>query len=760
MAQATSGSVSTSKYEGRYYTLSWTASQSVANNQSTISWTLKAVGASGQWFAERTLKVVLAGSTVYSKTERVQRYDGTIATGTKVITHDSNGNASFSISIEAAVYASAVNCKGSGSFELKTIARASSITSASNITLGNSCNVKWTPASTSFYYKLKFALGSWSKTIEIGCPGQISEYTYSSYTIPIDVANQITTSTTGTMTAYLYTYSSSSYSTQIGSTSSKTFTVTVPSSVIPTLESVSISIDNSANNIIDEWGVYVAGYSKARLEATASGMYGSTINSYTISGGYSVTQNVETLDYTGSAFTTSGDKTFTIVAKDSRGRSSSSKPTDSIYVYAYSAPKITKFTIARKKTDQNLVVVNSNWTYSSIDGNNEVTATIFYKESSSNTWIQGSDITASKNSAVELDIEFSSTKSFDFRLVVQDSLGEKVQSEKAISTMEVLMDWGAGGKRFSIGKISEKDGFEVAFESFFAKAVEFAESVAFKLKATFEKQIQMKQGSYVHYTVGESGVAGYINIAQIICKGEYANTPIIFHVLQRDAMKNTYSIRFMNDSSSDPSISAFTYEGNKPAYLVKTDTSTWDLYIQKTEKYDAVCVTQLENSYYVNSKFEITWKDSQVTDLPDGYKESTNSTKYRLSQILGTTYKLETSVIAGSNWAISDPSAYLVGNTLRLYFKGTRSSTLSAGNVANETVLTLKITHNGKINGIYNVTSVNGLTGGVVTFNTTDTGISDDTLSVSVMLTAASTDVTEVNSHIPLPVTLNMDAYF
>ena len=109
---ALSGSIKTNGYEGRYYQVDWKATQSVSGNTSTISWTLKCAGGSSSWYAERTLKVVLAGSTVYSKTDRVQRYTGTIASGTKTITHDSSGAASFSISIQAAVYGSSVNCTG------------------------------------------------------------------------------------------------------------------------------------------------------------------------------------------------------------------------------------------------------------------------------------------------------------------------------------------------------------------------------------------------------------------------------------------------------------------------------------------------------------------------------------------------------------------------------------------------------------------------------------------------------------------------
>lgn len=125
---ALSGTVKTNAdSNGRYYQLAWTATQSTANNTSTISWTLSAQGYTSGWIAERTLYVTIDGATVYSKTDRVERQVGNIKTGTKTITHNSNGARSFTITLGAAVYGTSVNCKGSVTFSLNTIARASTL---------------------------------------------------------------------------------------------------------------------------------------------------------------------------------------------------------------------------------------------------------------------------------------------------------------------------------------------------------------------------------------------------------------------------------------------------------------------------------------------------------------------------------------------------------------------------------------------------------------------------------------------------------
>ena len=119
--------------DNRYYQLTWTASQSVANNTSTINWTLKMVAgdpAHQGWIAERTLKVVIDGNVVVNKTNRVERYPGTIASGSLTLNHNANGKRSFSASIQAAQYYSDVNTTGSASFTLNDIPRQATITSA------------------------------------------------------------------------------------------------------------------------------------------------------------------------------------------------------------------------------------------------------------------------------------------------------------------------------------------------------------------------------------------------------------------------------------------------------------------------------------------------------------------------------------------------------------------------------------------------------------------------------------------------------
>lgn len=56
---ALSGSVTTGEYSQRSVTLSWTATQDIANNKSTIKWTLKGSGSYSGWVRVSEVRIKL-----------------------------------------------------------------------------------------------------------------------------------------------------------------------------------------------------------------------------------------------------------------------------------------------------------------------------------------------------------------------------------------------------------------------------------------------------------------------------------------------------------------------------------------------------------------------------------------------------------------------------------------------------------------------------------------------------------------------------
>lgn len=466
---ALSGSVTTTSSYNRSVTLSWSASQSVANNTSTISWTLKGSGSASGWVRVSELRVKINGSQVYyrSSDNHTDCYSGTqLASGTTTISHNSDGTKTFSISVEAGIYQWAINCSGSGSFTLNTIPRASSI-SVGTLTMGTAGTITISRASSSFTHTISYAWGDTSASgisAGKGYKGTIVSKTTGtsvSWTPSLNLANVIPSATSGVGTLTCDTYSGS---TKVGS-KSITFTCNVPSSVKPSITSASVTVDNSANSVIAGWGLYVVGYSKAKITAVASGSYKSTISSFTISGGYSTTQTGTSLSYTGAKLTSSGSKTFNVVAKDSRGRSSDAKSAGTITVYAYSKPTVSSFTAERSSTDATKMVIKANWTFASVNSKNSATATLYYKRSSATGWTTYGTI--AKNTSTTLTVDFAEEYSYNFRVIVKDAVGNSAQEETFVSTISVLLDFRAGGKGLGVGKIAETDAMEVALDAIF-----------------------------------------------------------------------------------------------------------------------------------------------------------------------------------------------------------------------------------------------------------------------------------------------------
>lgn len=465
---ALSGSVTTNSSYERSVTLNWNATQSIANNTSTISWKLVGSGSANGWVRVSELRVNINGSQVYyrSSDNHTDCYNGTqLASGSTTISHNSDGTKSFSISVEAGIYQWAINCSGSGSFTLDTIARASQpscITSPNNTQnvgdLGKTITI-YMNKKANFKHTVRYVWGNASGTIATNVVDNCQ------WTMPLSLANQIPSSTSGYGIIYVDTYNGS---TKIGTKSCR-FDATVPASVKPTISSAGVTIDNSANSVIAKWGLYVAGYSKAKITAAASGSYGSSVSSFTISGGYSATKSGSSLSYTGGKFTSSGSKTFNVVAKDSRGRSSGTKAAGTITVYAYSNPSITALSIQRSSSNAKKIIVRANWSFSSVNGKNSATATLYYKRSTSSGWTTYGTI--SKNTNVTLTTDFAEEYSYNFRIIVKDAVGNSARDESFISTIDVLLDFKTGGKGLGIGKIAETNSMEVALDAKFMGTV-------------------------------------------------------------------------------------------------------------------------------------------------------------------------------------------------------------------------------------------------------------------------------------------------
>ena len=464
---ATSGTIQEAIRTGYRIQIAWTVdSQSVANNTSTVTAKVQLVSTGSSYTINSSASK--SGSLTINGTKYTFNFTAslsgnqtkTLFTKTVTVAHAANGTKTCSFSATCGInvtlggtYYGNVTASGSGVFN--TIARASSIssvTSSVSVNGTNSVTVNITRAASSFTHTVVFSFGSYSKTTtDVG--------TSTSYAIPQTWLNAIPNATSGTAKVTVTTYSGS---TKIGSAVSKNFTITVPSTVVPSIGAVTLS--EAVSGLAAQFGGYIQNKSKIAVKITASGVYSSTIKTYktTIQGA-----NFSAASFTSGTLTKSGTSTVTITVTDSRGRTAST--TRSITVTAYATPKITSFqgfrcladgTESYEGTYLNAAV---NFTISSVNEKNSAAYLLEYRLKNAETWtaLTSGAVYALKQNIISASGLFSVDSSYDIRLSVTDYFGT-VRSVFEIPTAFTLLDLNASGKGLAFGKVSElEEGMEI-----------------------------------------------------------------------------------------------------------------------------------------------------------------------------------------------------------------------------------------------------------------------------------------------------------
>ena len=453
---ALSGSVTTGEYSQRSVTLSWTATQDIANNKSTIKWTLKGSGSYSGWVRVSEVRIKIDGSQVFYRdsSHHTDAYNGTqICSGSKTLNHNADGSKSFSISVEAGIYEWAINKSKSKTFSLNVIPRASSI-SCGTLTMGSAGTISVSRASTSFTHTITYLYGTKSGTI---CTKSSS--TSVSWTPPLDLAHMVPNATSGVGTLYCDTYNGN---TKIGS-KSISFTCNVPASVKPSCSISSLTNTNST------FGCYAKLLSGVKVKPSASGSYSSTISSLKISvTGMSDKTASSGTEYTCDPFTSTGEKTITVTAKDSRGRTNSATMKVTVSDYSLPTAKIsasrgtgstTSNFIADDTGDHAKIV--SNGSVSSISGNT-ITPVLQYRIAGQSAWTNLAISASSLNMSDTRVIAVSDTQAYDIRLTIRDKAGKEAVATMTLSNGFATMDYKAGGDGIAFGKTANRAGIDCA----------------------------------------------------------------------------------------------------------------------------------------------------------------------------------------------------------------------------------------------------------------------------------------------------------
>ena len=351
-------------------------SQSITANTSTVNWRIT-VSRTGAYYThnhqgDSTLSLNLDGRNVHYSypTWETSGEEYTLASGSSTISHNADGIKKLPISctfnpnngLHGTITVSA-------SLSLTTIPRSSSVSVSPGV-IGSSVTININRQSSSFKHTVRYAWAGKSGTIATNVD------TSTSWTIPLDFANDIPNSASGTGTIFVDTYSGN---TKTG-TQSTTLTASVPANIKPTFTGVSLSdLNGAAQNLIPNGNTFIQVISNIKVAFNgAVGSYGSSITGYyaEITG-----KNQSTSSNGGSLGIMNYHGTIKIRASvsDSRGRWSDSREV-SVTVLEYFAPALS-FSIARTGSTSSTLTATRNAKIAplAVSGSQKNTMTLTFK---------------------------------------------------------------------------------------------------------------------------------------------------------------------------------------------------------------------------------------------------------------------------------------------------------------------------------------------------------------------------------------------
>jgi uncharacterized repeat protein (TIGR02543 family) len=333
------------------------------------------------------------------------------------------------------------------------------LNTVSNTEIGSNGTATWTKISESHTYKLVLSL-SGATNVEVN---NIAAGTSSaSFTIPATWYSALPNSTIATATAVLYSYNSGEL---VGSTQ-KTFTVSVASSIKPTITAFTAT-PHSDNSTAEGWHVAVQGYSYITLSVTASAGTGASVSNINFTG-HGISQSSTATTGDTAIVTSTGSQSYSVTVTDSRGRTATS--TVSVTVYEYANPNVSSFNVVRclsngtqSDTEGNYIKALPVFVFSSVNSHNTLTVNkIEYKAHDSSTWLNGPTSLTSGSWCSPFgpaDI----TKAFDVRFTITDSLGNTFAIETIVQSV-VGFALGLKNDRARFGGPVKQAGLEIDWD--------------------------------------------------------------------------------------------------------------------------------------------------------------------------------------------------------------------------------------------------------------------------------------------------------
>lgn len=436
----------------------WSESNvSVSNNTSVVS-------VSVQYRRDDSLMSYGTASgtlTINGKTHSLSKYvelTGNtwkeIGSASETITHDTDGSKSITIKWSGGLSGTSVGSQTtSKTVTLTKIARASTPSTDSRLTIGKAFTVKTNRADTSFTHTVKIWWG-YAAQNNYHEQSQTKVTDSCSFTCDEAWADYIPNSESGTLGISCETFDSTGKS--IG-TRQITRPMYAPDSWVPTAGTVSISI-------VKPFGSYcVQNYSSVTISMTgAAATHGASISGYRFTGLALSTQQTDS-SATSGTLTEAGEQTYTVTVIDSRKRESSAKA--SVTVTAYSPPAIALDAYRTNESGTadsvgSYAVPHVTGSFTALTGNS-YTITASYRQSGTDTWTTAQTWSSQTKTPYDLTgrvFEADSTTAWEVQATIKDALGFMATTYQTIAVGIATMDFLAGGQGITLFGTATKTG--------------------------------------------------------------------------------------------------------------------------------------------------------------------------------------------------------------------------------------------------------------------------------------------------------------
>ena len=343
--------------------------------------------------------------------------------------------------------------------------------SASNGTIGTAQTLTVTRYNNSLTHTITYSCGSASGTI-VDKSSSLSI----SWTPPTSLANQITSSTSGSCTLTITTYNGN---TSVGS-ATITITLSVPSSYKIIISGV--TIEEAVEGLAAKFGAYVQSASKFKITTSTntSNAYGATLLSTTVElAGNITTQTLSGSPVISNVVQSSGNISYTVTIKDSRGRTDISSGT--IPVLSYNTP-VGSVTTVRDASNGDIIVTYSH-DITSLNSHNDKTVVVKYKLRGYSSWTTFSTTTPSNYSGTgTVTITgLSRVDTYDVEVDIKDYFTSTPVSDIAFATGKRVIDIFPNGaidviNNRSVASLSSSGWYRVLSRVSWETGVKFATS--------------------------------------------------------------------------------------------------------------------------------------------------------------------------------------------------------------------------------------------------------------------------------------------